>query len=417
MSAPPGEAIGCSHVSKRFGACVANRDVSLSVMRGEVHAIIGENGAGKSTLMRALYGLSPPDAGEVRIGGEVRLTDRATGHTVAGILRVEDLVDVGDLYTPSIRGASATVSYVRDELLQNGPLRGVIRTFWRVDTPREARASRDRFELDLVLDADARFVRIEVRGDNHHDDHRFRLGIHTGLPEAEVRADAAFAVVRRAPLHVPPEDAAMETPPPTAPLHRYVSVNAGDRGATVYSDGLAEYEATEQGTVWITLLRAVGELSRNDLPERPGHAGWPAPTPGAQALGPYEACIAVAMHGCDDWRTRDRIERLADDLLLPLRGETLRYDLDEPHRAGGLELSGDGLAFSAALPARAAGWVTLRCVNRRAERTQGEWRIGRPVTEAMRARLDETPEAPLPVRDGKVEFDAAPHEIVTILVR
>jgi hypothetical protein len=35
----------------------------------------------------------------------------------------------------------------------------------------------------------------------------------------------------------------------------------------------------------------------------------------------------------------------------------------------------------------------------------------------MRARLDETPEAPLPVRDGKVEFDAAPHEIVTILVR
>jgi hypothetical protein len=61
--------------------------------------------------------------------------------------------------------------------------------------------------------------------------------------------------------------------------------------------------------------------------------------------------------------------------------------------------------------------VTLRCVNRRAERTHGEWRIGRPVTEAMRARLDETPEAPLPVRDGKVEFDAAPHEIVTILVR
>lgn len=68
---PPAEAIGCSHLWKRFGACVANRDVSLSIMRGEVHAVIGENGAGKSTLMRALYGLSPPDAGEVRIGGEI----------------------------------------------------------------------------------------------------------------------------------------------------------------------------------------------------------------------------------------------------------------------------------------------------------------------------------------------------------
>jgi general nucleoside transport system ATP-binding protein len=69
--APPAEAIGCSHLWKRFGAVVANRDVSLSIMRGEVHAVIGENGAGKSTLMRALYGMAPPDAGEVRIGGEI----------------------------------------------------------------------------------------------------------------------------------------------------------------------------------------------------------------------------------------------------------------------------------------------------------------------------------------------------------
>jgi hypothetical protein len=123
------------------------------------------------------------------------------------------------------------------------------------------------------------------------------------------------------------------------------------------------------------------------------------------------------MHGGDDWRTRDRVERLADDVLLPLRGETLRYNLAEAHRAGGLELEGDGLAFSAALPARAPGWVVLRCVNRRGEATRGQWRLGRPIAEALRARLDETAGTPMAVRDGAVEFDAAPHEIVTILVR
>jgi simple sugar transport system ATP-binding protein len=64
------EALGCAHVWKRFGEIVANRDVSLSVGKGEIHAVVGENGAGKSTLMRALYGLNPPDQGEVRIGGE-----------------------------------------------------------------------------------------------------------------------------------------------------------------------------------------------------------------------------------------------------------------------------------------------------------------------------------------------------------
>jgi alpha-mannosidase len=188
-------------------------------------------------------------------------------------------------------------------------------------------------------------------------------------------------------------------------------------GATVFSDGLAEYESLQDGGVAVTLVRAVGELSRHDLPERPGHAGWPASTPGAQSRGPYEARFAIALHGPDRPEQREAVERLADDVLLPITGETLRSNLDEPHVAGGLELEGAGLAFSAATPAQRDGWIVLRCVNRRDEPVQGRWLLRQPVAEAARARLDETPLGPLAIDGMVIAFEAQPREIVTILVR
>lgn len=60
-------AIEFKSVSKQFGNVFANRDVSLQVARGEIHAIVGENGAGKSTLMKILYGLYEPTSGEIFI--------------------------------------------------------------------------------------------------------------------------------------------------------------------------------------------------------------------------------------------------------------------------------------------------------------------------------------------------------------
>jgi ABC-type phosphonate transport system ATPase subunit len=56
-------------IHKRFGDVVANEDVTLDVLPGEVHAILGENGAGKTTLMRILYGLSTADRGTIEVLG------------------------------------------------------------------------------------------------------------------------------------------------------------------------------------------------------------------------------------------------------------------------------------------------------------------------------------------------------------
>ncbi|HDR29670.1 ABC transporter ATP-binding protein [Rhodovulum sp.] len=62
-------AIELRGISKAFGPVQANRDISLTVMPGTIHGIVGENGAGKSTLMSILYGFYKADTGEIRIAG------------------------------------------------------------------------------------------------------------------------------------------------------------------------------------------------------------------------------------------------------------------------------------------------------------------------------------------------------------
>jgi len=57
-------------ISKQYPAVLANDRVSLQVMPGQIHAILGENGAGKSTLMKIIYGAVQPDQGDIRFNGK-----------------------------------------------------------------------------------------------------------------------------------------------------------------------------------------------------------------------------------------------------------------------------------------------------------------------------------------------------------
>ena len=78
-------AIELRGIAKRFPGVVANDDVNLAIMPGEVHAIVGENGAGKSTLMKILYGMQRPDEGEIRVKGEPAVFRSPKDAIAAGI--------------------------------------------------------------------------------------------------------------------------------------------------------------------------------------------------------------------------------------------------------------------------------------------------------------------------------------------
>ena len=359
------------------------------------------------------------DNGRVRVdvdaSGVVSMTDHALVRRVVDVVRLERQLEVGDLYTPAPRERIEVGAARRVRLVHRGPLRGELAVEFPVGGA--VHGAGGLCTIALQLDAGSPNVRMLVRGENRSRDHRLRLCVATGLVGSTALADAAFLAVARTPLVVGPAGESMEHVVPTAPLHRWIARFTADAGVVLVSDGLGEYEARSDGSMLITLLRAVGQLSRADLPERPGHAGWPAATPAAQCLGPYSACFALRMVNADSPRVRDEIEHFAEDELVPLVGETLRSNLLAPRVRGGLSLEGAGLSFSAAMPSAREGWIVLRCVNQRTISVVGSWRVAADVLEAARARLDETVLEPLEVSASSVVFTAAPHEIVTVLVR
>jgi len=128
MTAP---AIELKGISKAFGPVQANKDISIRVMPGTIHGIIGENGAGKSTLMSILYGFYKADAGEVFIAGQKTEIPDSQAAIAAGIGMVfqhfklvenfsvlENVVlgaEDGALLAPSLRKARRELTSLADE--------------------------------------------------------------------------------------------------------------------------------------------------------------------------------------------------------------------------------------------------------------------------------------------------------------
>jgi len=125
-------------ITKRFGTLVANEDIDLRIVPGEIHCLLGENGAGKSTLMNQLYGLLQPDAGQIVVDGVPRRFANPRHAIAAGIGMVHQHFMLVDVFTVAENIALANAG------------RGSLST---AAARRRVRELSERFGLDVDPDA------------------------------------------------------------------------------------------------------------------------------------------------------------------------------------------------------------------------------------------------------------------------
>ena len=169
----------------------------------------------------------------------------------------------------------------------------------------------------VTLSPQDRFVRIRTCFDNRALDHRLRVCFPLDFQPSESIAETAFGVVRR-PITPEPCEGWREATSGNYVERRFVALENNGQGLAVFNKGLPEYEATADKQLFLTLLRSVGWLSRDDLPLRLGQAGPEIPTPGAQCLG--EQVFEYGVYLFSEPLEETPLFRIAEAFQHPLSG-------------------------------------------------------------------------------------------------
>lgn len=372
---------------------------------------------------------------EANPDGTLGVFDKDAGRRYERALLLEDVGDRGDEYNHDPPAEPLTVS--SDEALavavtvaQPGPLLAALEVRLRLPVPRRIAADRrrrsaERVPLDVRFEASLRAGsrRLELCGsvDNRAEDHRLRVSFPTGAERVtSARADAAFALLDRPARRPLPAEVAVEAPVRAAPLHSFVDAGDQRSGITVFADGLAEYELGEGPAprLSLTLLRAVGWLSRDDLATRRGHAGPGLAAPGAQCPGRFEFALALRPRSAPPAPAalyQEAREFLAPPRLFAAAGREGRL----APRHVFLELASDppGAAVLSALKrADDRDSLVLRVFNPGA--AEARLRVtagaGGGLRAAHRTDLREQRRERLPLVDGGVELRLGPARIETL---
>lgn len=355
--------------------------------------------------------------------GTLDLLDKETGDLYRELNLLEDSGDAGDEYNyaPPPEDALVTSAGLAGEIrvVEDLPWKASLRVNFEYSlplslTPDRRGRSQERVgvpvSFTVTLHRGIKRLDIVAEVENRARDHRLRVAFPTGIRAERSIAEDAFWVMER-PTTPPSGKEWIEIPPTTHPQKSFVAVEDGKRGFAVLNRGLPEYEATPDGAIYLTLLRCVGWLSRDDLSTRRGHAGPPYETPEAQCLGRHRFEYAIYTYS-GTWEESGLL-RTAWEFTSPPLTTAVKGGSSAVKSLLSLEPAGAVLS-AVKLPEEGEG-VIVRIYNPLRRRLDVQLRVGLPISRAWEVRLDETTIGELkPVSPHLLRLPLRPGEIKTL---
>lgn len=363
----------------------------------------------------------------VKLESDGTITVHYQGLAFPELHRLVDEGDAGDEYNFSPVDEAAIVRPERVGLAwsaEAGPHRSALERelFYRLPaalTPDRRRRSEAMVEVPIrqriALEADQARLDFVLELDNQVADHRLR--VHFPLPfDADgSNANTPFHVTRR-PVRPPRlEEGAPEWELPTHPMRSFVDISDGRRGLTLVTHGLHEYEVLPgpPAVLALTLIRAVGWLSRDDLRFRQGHAGPPLETTGAQAFGWHRFQYSLVFHE-GDWETGGAWRR-AEITVVPVQVAGLVPGSGDPQRGpGSVTLEPASIQLTACVPT--PGGFDIRLVNASDRAERARVRCLPPPARVLRIPLAGGATHAIAIERGVARLDLRAWEIVTLRV-
>ncbi len=253
----------------------------------------------------------------IHSNGTLSVKDKQNNQTYNDLLLFEDTEDAGDEYTYSWTERSKTITTKKSRpsitVTERSPLRITAEITHTVSVPaslskNRKRRSTEKTDIRIVstvtLIAHSRRLDIKTTVVNTAKDHRLRVLFPTNIAAKSSFAGGHFDVVERPPVteKIPTTKNRFEYYS-TRHNQDFISIHDDRKGLSIANKGLPEYEAIHgpRGTALaLTLLRSVGQLSRNDFISRHMQAGPQLPTPEAQCIGTYDFEFSVIPHA-GDW--------------------------------------------------------------------------------------------------------------------